>query len=186
MNALVYVAFFILCYFIFSLMNALVYVDIDQGIHQGKNKVAQNEKRKNYLGFLMSKVWQILQHFTGTFHRAQTLKLWGVISLGSYFFFAKCLHIQKCEFQLHALLLVTNARKKKSHTEKFAQPRFLCTSIKISADWKWKFCTIKYMCMITSNHFDFILLVRQTGANMFVGSWVSGPKLWNLTYENIT
>ena len=28
--------FFISCYFIFSLMNALVYVDIDQGIHQGK------------------------------------------------------------------------------------------------------------------------------------------------------
>ena len=30
----------------FPLINALVYVDIDQGIHQGINKVARNEKRK--------------------------------------------------------------------------------------------------------------------------------------------
>ena len=28
-------------------MNALVYVDIDQGIHKGKMKVALNEKQKN-------------------------------------------------------------------------------------------------------------------------------------------
>ena len=42
------------CFFHFSLrailflllMNALVYVDIDQGIHLGKNKVEQNEKCK--------------------------------------------------------------------------------------------------------------------------------------------
>ena len=32
-------------------MNALVYVDIDQGIHKGKMKVARNEKRKKLLGF---------------------------------------------------------------------------------------------------------------------------------------
>ena len=32
-------------------MNALVYVNIDQGIHKGKMKVAQNEKRKKLLGF---------------------------------------------------------------------------------------------------------------------------------------
>ena len=32
-------------------MNALVYVDIDQGIHKGKMEVAQNEKRKKLLGF---------------------------------------------------------------------------------------------------------------------------------------
>ena len=38
------VAFSISCYFIFSLMNAPVYIDIDQGIHNGKNKVVQNEK----------------------------------------------------------------------------------------------------------------------------------------------
>ena len=31
-----------------------------------------------YMDFLMSKVWQILKHFAGTFRRAQTLKLWGV------------------------------------------------------------------------------------------------------------
>ena len=33
-------------------MNALVYVDIDWGIHKKKLKVAQNEKKKNYVGFL--------------------------------------------------------------------------------------------------------------------------------------
>ena len=36
------------------------------------------KNEKNYVGFLMSKVWQILKHFDGTFHWAQTLKLWGV------------------------------------------------------------------------------------------------------------
>ena len=36
-------------------MNALVYVDIDQGIHWGKNKVARNEKRKKLRGFSYSK-----------------------------------------------------------------------------------------------------------------------------------
>ena len=35
-------------------MNALVYVDIDQGIHKGKMKVALNEKRKKLLGFSFS------------------------------------------------------------------------------------------------------------------------------------
>ena len=35
----------------FYLMNALVYVDIDQGIHKGKSKVARNEKRKKLHGF---------------------------------------------------------------------------------------------------------------------------------------
>ena len=29
----------------FTLMNALVYVDIAQGIHKGKMKVARNEKK---------------------------------------------------------------------------------------------------------------------------------------------
>ena len=32
-------------------MNALVYVNIDQGIHKVKMKVARNEKRKKLLGF---------------------------------------------------------------------------------------------------------------------------------------
>ena len=31
-------------------MNAVAYVDTDQGIHYGKIKVTQNAKRKNYLG----------------------------------------------------------------------------------------------------------------------------------------
>ena len=36
----------------FSLMNAMVYVNIDQGIiHKGKSKVARNEKRKKLHGF---------------------------------------------------------------------------------------------------------------------------------------
>ena len=35
-------------------MNALVYVDIDRGIHKGKLKNALNEKRKKLLGFSFS------------------------------------------------------------------------------------------------------------------------------------
>ena len=35
-------------------MNAPVYVDIDQGIHKGKIKVARNEKRKKLFGFSFS------------------------------------------------------------------------------------------------------------------------------------
>ena len=33
-------------------MNALVYVDIEQGNHKGEIEVALNEKQKNYIGFL--------------------------------------------------------------------------------------------------------------------------------------
>ena len=35
-------------------MNALVYVDIDWGIHKGKRKNALNEKRKKLCGFSFS------------------------------------------------------------------------------------------------------------------------------------
>ena len=35
-------------------MNALVYVNIDQGIYNGKMKVARNEKRKKLCGFSFS------------------------------------------------------------------------------------------------------------------------------------
>ena len=35
-------------------MNALVYVNIDQGIHRVKLKVARNEKGKNLRGFSFS------------------------------------------------------------------------------------------------------------------------------------
>ena len=38
----------------FTFMNALVYVDIDQGIHKGKMKVALNKKRKKLFGFSFS------------------------------------------------------------------------------------------------------------------------------------
>ena len=37
-----------------SLINALVYVAIDWGIHKGKMKVARNEKRKKLSGFSLS------------------------------------------------------------------------------------------------------------------------------------
>ena len=37
-------------------MNAPVYVNIGQGIHKVKMKVAWNEKRKNYLGFLFIQI----------------------------------------------------------------------------------------------------------------------------------
>ena len=36
-------------------MYALVYVDIDQGIHMGKQKIARNENRKQLCGFSYSK-----------------------------------------------------------------------------------------------------------------------------------
>ena len=35
-------------------MNALAYVDIDQGIHKGKVKLLKMKKEKNYLGFLFT------------------------------------------------------------------------------------------------------------------------------------
>ena len=34
---------------------------------------------KATLGFRIYKIWQILKHFAGTFRRAQTLKLGGVV-----------------------------------------------------------------------------------------------------------
>ena len=36
-------------------MNVLVYLNIDQGIHYGKNKVARNEKPKKLRGFSYDK-----------------------------------------------------------------------------------------------------------------------------------
>ena len=42
------------CRFSPSYHNALVYVDIDQGIHKGKMKVALNEKGKKLRGFSFS------------------------------------------------------------------------------------------------------------------------------------
>ena len=44
-------------------MNALVYVDIDWGIHKVKLKNALNEKRKNYMVFFFNKYgefWRVL------------------------------------------------------------------------------------------------------------------------------
>ena len=50
----VFFSFFISFNLIFPLMNALVYVNIDQGIHKEKTKVARNEKFKKLLGhFIM-------------------------------------------------------------------------------------------------------------------------------------
>ena len=40
--------------FTFPLMNALVYADIDQGIHKGKSKVAPNEKRLHGFSFFIN------------------------------------------------------------------------------------------------------------------------------------
>ena len=51
-------------------MNALVYVDIDQG--------TKLKTEKATLGFRKYKIWQILKRFAGTFRRVQTLKLEGV------------------------------------------------------------------------------------------------------------
>ena len=52
---IVFCLFFISCCIIFPLMNALVYVNKDQRIHQGKNKIACYEKRgKKDIGFQFS------------------------------------------------------------------------------------------------------------------------------------
>ena len=60
----------------FSLMNDLVYVNKDQGIHnREKSKVVRNEKmEKATLGFRIPvyKIWQILKRFTGSFNQAST------------------------------------------------------------------------------------------------------------------
>ena len=46
-------------------MNALVYLDIHQGIHKVKLKVALNEKQKKLHGFSFSINMAILKHFAG-------------------------------------------------------------------------------------------------------------------------
>ena len=53
-------------------MNDLFYVDIDHGIHKGKDKVSQNEKWKKQLWVFVYvyKIWQILKGFARSFHQA--------------------------------------------------------------------------------------------------------------------
>ena len=49
-------------------MNALVYVEIDQGHSLGeKIKLREMENEKNYAGFRIPKIWQILKHFPGIY-----------------------------------------------------------------------------------------------------------------------
>ena len=45
-------------------MNAAIYVDIDQDIHKKNSKMLEMKNKKNYMGFLMHKIWQILKHFS--------------------------------------------------------------------------------------------------------------------------
>ena len=42
------------------------------------------KKRRKLFGFSYQKIWQILKHLSGTFFRAQTLKLWGVSAQRKY------------------------------------------------------------------------------------------------------
>ena len=60
--------FFILSNFEFYLVNALLYVDIDQGIHKVKFKVTQKEKEKfaSILFFLKS-VYLPTKAYVGTY-----------------------------------------------------------------------------------------------------------------------
>ena len=46
------------------------------------------KNEKNYVGFLIPKVWQILKHFVGAFHQAQTSYFWRVISYVKSFDFS--------------------------------------------------------------------------------------------------
>ena len=59
-------------------MNALVYVDKDQGIHKGKMKVALNEKRKK------------LNAFSFSINMANFEAFWGVKKLSTNLSFLKC------------------------------------------------------------------------------------------------
>ena len=59
-------------------MNALVYVDIDQGIYKVKLKVALNEKRKKLHGFSFS------------INMANSEAFWGVKKLSANLSFLKC------------------------------------------------------------------------------------------------
>ena len=54
----------------------IYYVDIEQGaLIRRENKVAGNEKRKkNYVGYCIPKIWQILKHFTRTI-----LRIWALL-----------------------------------------------------------------------------------------------------------
>ena len=76
-------------------MNALVYVNIDQGIHKGKMKVARNEKRKKLLGFSFYKnigfeafLWNsnlsanrlFWRGDLGCFHKPNNRQNWGGVS----------------------------------------------------------------------------------------------------------
>ena len=45
----------------FPLMNSLVYVEYSS---------TKLKNEKNYVGFRIPKIWQILKHFAGTFHQA--------------------------------------------------------------------------------------------------------------------
>ena len=63
-------------------MNALVYVDIDQGIHKGKMKVALNEKRKKLHGFSFSINMENSEAF------------WEVKKLSANLSFLKCGHLR--------------------------------------------------------------------------------------------
>ena len=65
----------------FSLMNALVYDDIDEG------SCTKCKTEKATSGFHMYKIWQILKRFAGIFRQAQTLKLGGVIFLWHFYAF---------------------------------------------------------------------------------------------------
>ena len=89
--------------FFFALINALVYVNIDQGIHKWKSKVAQNEKRKKkYFGFLI----QILKYFARPYveHKPLISEEW--LSTKEYAFSKVYVHriwpslcLQKCHFE---------------------------------------------------------------------------------------
>ena len=71
-------SFFIQSNFEFYLINALVYVDIDQGIHKVKLKVALNEKRKKLHGLSFSINMTNFEAF------------WGVKKMSANFSFLKC------------------------------------------------------------------------------------------------
>ena len=68
---------FFRCLFWVTLNFTLVYVDKDGKIQS----CLKWKTEKNYMGFLMHKIWQILKHFSRALSWEQTSYLWGVIYL---------------------------------------------------------------------------------------------------------
>ena len=97
------------------------------------------KKEKNYMGFLIPKVWQILNHFAGAFHQAQTSYFWGVSQevvvkwLQKYFF--------------TTILSASNAKVNISNWAKKGRWEPLLEAVSSLEKWAWCNCKCLYMAL---------------------------------------